>query len=170
MSEQLDRMWAGWRAAYLTDADRPRPTGCVMCAVIDEATTTGRHLVAVGPLSVVLLNAFPYNAGHVLVLPRRHIDVVDGLTPDEHDALWAHVRDASTAIKTAYEPDGVNIGLNEGAAAGAGLPDHLHAHVLPRWSADTSFTTTVAGVRVVPEALDVTTDRLQRVWSSGADR
>lgn len=168
MSESLDRLWAGWRSAYLAGEveDVAADADCVLCAVIDAATATGRHLVAATEHAVVVLNAFPYTSGHVLVLPRRHEHAVDGLDDREHTEVWRLVRDASTAAKRAYGPDGLNVGVNEGAAAGAGLPEHLHVHVMPRWFADTSFTTTVAGVRVMPEALDRTAERLREAWPS----
>ena len=171
MTESLDRLWAGWRSAYLSGDVEDVATGadCVLCAVINAAVDSGRNLVAASDRAVVVLNAFPYTSGHVLVLPRRHHDTLDGLDAEEHAALWGLVRDASTAIKVAYSPDGLNVGVNEGAAAGAGLPEHLHAHVLPRWFGDTSFTTTVAGVRVMPETLETTVERLRAAWPD-ADR
>jgi diadenosine tetraphosphate (Ap4A) HIT family hydrolase len=167
MSEQLQRLWAGWRAAYLDQDPQPMPAsanGCVLCAVIEAALQSRIHLIHEGATSVVILNAFPYNSGHVLVLPKRHLDAVDGLTAVERDEFWALATDASSAIKAAYRPGGVNFGVNEGAAAGAGIPAHLHAHVLPRWNSDTNFMTTVAGARVMPESLDATADRLRLAW------
>ncbi|NOX28984.1 MAG: HIT domain-containing protein [Actinobacteria bacterium] len=163
MAEQLDRLWAGWRAAYLA-GDVDTSVDCVLCAVIEAAERDGDQLVFAGDLAVVLLNAFPYNSGHVLVLPRRHIDVVDALSVEEHLELWSLVRDATTAIKTAFMSHGINIGVNEGAAAGAGLPDHLHAHVLPRWAGDTNFMTATTSTRVMPEDLATSAVRLRNSW------
>jgi ATP adenylyltransferase len=112
----------------------------------------------------VVLNLYPYNNGHMLVLPRRHIARVDDLQSEEHDEFWWCVRIATRTLERSYEPDGVNVGVNQGRAAGAGVPGHVHAHVLPRWSGDTSFTTSVAGTRVIPEALDVSGERLRAAW------
>ena len=106
----------------------------------------------------------PCTSGHMLVLPRRAVATLDALTTDEHLELWSTVRDAVAAIGEAYSPDGMNIGLNLGRAAGAGIDGHLHVHVLPRWSGDTNFTTTTAGTRVLPEALDETWRRLRGAW------
>ena len=117
-----------------------------------------------GPTCFAVLNAFPYTSGHMLVLPRRAVATLDALTTDEHLELWSTVRDAVAAIGEAYSPDGMNIGLNLGRAAGAGIDGHLHVHVLPRWSGDTNFTTTTAGTRVLPEALDETWRRLSGAW------
>jgi ATP adenylyltransferase len=115
----------------------------------------------------VLLNAFPYTSGHVMVLPRRAVAELEELTPDEHTELWDTVRDAVVAVKTAYRPQGVNVGINLGAAAGAGVPDHLHVHVLPRWRGDTNFTTAIAEARVLPEPLSDTWRKLVKAWPRG---
>ena len=117
-----------------------------------------------GPKCLVLLNAYPYTSGHLLVVPRRARAALAELTEDEHAALWSMVRDAVAAVEAAYSPDGVNVGLNQGAAAGAGVPSHLHVHVLPRWSGDTNFMTTTADTRVLPEALGETWRRLVEAW------
>ncbi len=117
-----------------------------------------------GPKCLALLNAYPYTSGHLLVVPRRARAALAELTEDEHAALWSTVRDAVAAVEAAYSPDGVNVGLNQGAAAGAGVPSHLHVHVLPRWSGDTNFMTTTADTRVLPEALGKTWRRLVEAW------
>jgi len=117
-----------------------------------------------GAKCLALLNAYPYTSGHLLVVPRRAVAALAELTEDEHAALWSTVRDAVAAVEAAYLPGGVNVGLNQGAAAGAGVPGHLHVHVLPRWSGDTNFMTTTAGTRVLPEALGETWRRLVEAW------
>jgi len=117
-----------------------------------------------GPKCWALLNAYPYTPGHLLVMPRRAVASLAELTEDEHAALWLTVRDAVAAVEAAYSPGGVNVGLNQGAAAGAGVPGHLHVHVLPRWSGDTNFMTTTADTRVLPEALGETWRRLVEAW------
>ncbi len=117
-----------------------------------------------GPTCFVVLNVFPYTSGHLMVLPRRAVAELSGLTDEEYVELWATVRDAVTAMETALDPGGVNVGVNLGRAAGAGIPGHLHVHVVPRWSGDTNFTTTVANVRVLPEALEETWRRLREAW------
>ena len=113
---------------------------------------------------MALLNAYPYTSGHLLVVPRRAVAALAELTEDEHAALWSTVRDAVAAVEAAYSPGGVNVGLNQGAAAGAGVPGHLHVHVLPRWSGDTNFMTATADTRVLPEALGETWRRLVEAW------
>ncbi|MCP3936108.1 MAG: HIT domain-containing protein [Actinomycetia bacterium] len=174
MTDHLERMWAGWRAAYMKTTETGKAehfTGdhdpvdrCVMCEVVVGESANTTRLVHEAELVVAVMNAYPYNNGHVLVVPRRHVDTVDQLDLDERTAFWDLVTQASTAIRDSYGCDGINMGVNEGRAAGAGLPDHLHAHVLPRWFGDTSFTTTVAGTRVIPEDLADSAARIRSCW------
>jgi ATP adenylyltransferase len=124
------------------------------------------HVVWRGDLVFAILNRYPYTAGHLLVMPYREVGELEDLTREEATALWAGVRDAVVAVKAAYRPEGVNVGLNLGRAAGAGIPGHLHAHVLPRWNADSNFMTSVAEARVLPEALPDTWSRLRAAWPS----
>jgi ATP adenylyltransferase len=166
----LDRLWAGWRSDYLQAVTGAPHAGtgaeeCVFCRILasgepDEETYVlwrGEHCLAI-------LNAYPYGSGHLLVLPHRHVGELDDLTPEESAACWEAVRTAVVAVKAAYGPDGVNIGANLGRAAGAGVPGHLHLHVLPRWAGDSNFVTAVAEARVLPEALPTTYERLTAVW------
>jgi ATP adenylyltransferase len=113
-----------------------------------------------------LLNAYPYTNGHVLVLPNRAVASLDALRDDEHSELWQVVRSTVAAVETAYRCDGVNVGMNLGHAAGAGVPDHLHVHVLPRWAGDSNFMTSVANTRVLPEPLDTSWRKLVAHWPS----
>jgi ATP adenylyltransferase len=169
----LDRLWAAWRSEYVAgvaagaDGDDPENTGSVFARILasdlpDEET----HIVWRGDLCFAILNAFPYTTGHVLVMPYREVADIDGLTDAESAELWSAVRDAVAAIRAAYTPDGVNVGMNLGAAAGAGVPSHVHVHVLPRWVADSNFMTAVAETRVLPEALSATWSKLRNHWRS----
>lgn len=117
-----------------------------------------------GERTFAVLNAYPYASGHLLVLPLRHVSELDELTDDESGELWATTRAAVGAITAAYAPDGINVGANLGRAAGAGIPRHLHLHVVPRWSGDTNFMTSVAGVRVIPETLADAWEKLHPAW------
>ena len=169
MTDKLERLWAGWRGDYVggesVKRDAATPDDCVMCDVVAELDgDAALQVVHRGDLVEVLLNLYPYSNGHMLVLPKRHVAGLDLLSSDEHDELWGSVRRAVGALERTYAPDGVNVGVNQGRAAGAGVPGHVHVHVLPRWAGDTSFTTAVAGIRVIPEALDVSGDRLRAAW------
>ena len=128
---------------------------------LDDSET---FIVHRGETCFVLLNAYPYTSGHMMVLPRRAVATLDGLDAAEHEELWATVRDAVAAVESAFSPGGVNVGLNLGPAAGAGVPGHLPVHVVPRWSGDTNFTTTTADLRVLPEALGDSWRRLREAW------
>ena len=157
----LDRLWAGWRAEYVGAAGDAVAGGeCVLCRVLDE----GSHLVWRGAKAAVILNAYPYTSGHVMVLPLRHAGELEDLDGPEAAELWAAVADAVRAIKAAYRPHGLNVGANLGRAGGAGVPGHLHVHVVPRWDADTNFMTSVAETRVLPESLDASHERLRSAW------
>jgi ATP adenylyltransferase len=166
----IDRLWAGWRIPYVeSDGDGetvPRQPGKSLFESIEQSGLPDDQTYVVwrGERCFALLNAYPYTSGHVMVLPKRAVGELEELDPAEHAELWDAVRDAVVAIKTAYRPEGVNVGINLGAAAGAGVPGHLHVHVLPRWMADTNFITAVAEARVLPESLSSTWQKLRAAW------
>lgn len=166
----MDRLWAGWRSTYVAAAGNGAPAGegSPFRRMLDSGLPDEEiHVVWRGAHTFAILNAFPYTSGHLLVMPYREVGELEDLTPDEAAELWAAVRDAVVAIKAAYGPQGVNVGLNLGEAAGAGVPSHLHFHVLPRWNADSNFMTSVAEVRVLPEALGESWRKLRAAWPSG---
>jgi ATP adenylyltransferase len=163
----MDRLWAGWRGEYIDDATSSDgvPRTSVFKRILDSGLPDEEtHIVWRGPLTFAILNRFPYISGHLLVMPYREVGELEELTPDEHAELWTAVTNAVRAIKSAYGPDGLNIGVNLGTAGGAGVPDHLHVHVMPRWNADSNFMTAVAETRVLPEALPVTWRKLRDAW------
>jgi diadenosine tetraphosphate (Ap4A) HIT family hydrolase len=167
MAGSMDRLWAGWRSGYVAAAGNGALAGegsvftrILATGLPDEET----RVVWRGELVFAILNAYPYTSGHVLVMPYREAADLEDLTPAESDALWAGTRAAVAAVKAAYRPQGVNVGINLGEAAGAGIPSHLHVHVLPRWQADSNFMTSVAEVRVLPEPLGETWAKLRAAW------
>jgi ATP adenylyltransferase len=180
----LDHLWAGWRSSYVESwpsAEASQvPEGCVLCRILGdqpgESAADGdgqvdpdrgdreRFVLRRGPTGAAVLNAYPYTNGHLMVLPRRHIGDLEDLSAVESQELWDTVTQAVRALKAAYRPDGINAGVNLGRAAGAGVPGHLHVHVLPRWVGDTNFTTTVANVRVLPESLASSWEKLRDAW------
>lgn len=170
----FEQLWAGWRSAYVASvANGPESEAeesCLMCALgAAEGPDPSRHVVFSEGLVAAALNAYPYASGHLLVFPRRHVGELEALTSEEAVALWAGVADAVRALKAAYRPDGLNVGINLGRAAGAGIPGHLHVHVVPRWGGDTNFMTTAAAVRVLPESLPETFERLRAAWPTRGD-
>lgn len=167
----LEHLWAGWRSAYIDRTGQSggpgSEEGCVFCAIFssglpDEMT----HVVWRHPSGEVaaVLNAYPYASGHLMVMPTRHVGELEALEPNEAALLWSTVADAVRAVKAAYRPDGLNLGANLGRVAGAGVPGHLHLHVLPRWAGDTNFMTSVAGTRVLPETLEDSARKLKAAW------
>jgi ATP adenylyltransferase len=172
-SPALGRIDASWRGEYIetaTSAERSKPpTGssgdCVFCVSFASPDDEAGLVVHRGATANVVLNKYPYGSGHVLVLPHKHVGALSDLSAVEQADLWALATQSSDAIQRAYQPDGMNIGANLGRAAGAGLPSHLHVHVLPRWNNDTNFMTTIGEVRVVPESLDVTLRKLRTAWA-----
>lgn len=171
-SPGLARLWAGWRTAYLDrlgeDPSEVRPDDAgqtlferIWASSLPDDQT---HILWRGTRCFAVLNAYPYGSGHLLVLPQRAAADLADLDASTAAELWAAVQDGVAAVRTAYEPDGVNVGLNLGHGAGAGVPDHLHVHVLPRWSGDTNYMTTVAETRVLPEPLAVSGRKLREAW------
>jgi ATP adenylyltransferase len=158
----MERLWAGWRSTYIEEVTSEDARGgdvftrILESGLPDEET----HIVWRGELTFAILNRYPYISGHVLVMPYREVGDLEDLTSDEHAELWAAVTDCVRAIKAAYRPHGLNLG----AAAGAGVPSHLHVHVMPRWDADSNFMTAVAETRVLPEALPDTWRKLHNAW------
>jgi len=134
---------------------------CVFCALLEEGDPDGERIVRREPLVFVALAKYPYAPGHLLVLPTRHVADLEGLTEDEQSALARVVRTSVRVLRDASEPHGFNIGLNLGRAAGAGIPEHLHWHVVPRWGGDTNFMPVIGQTRVMPELLDETYAKLR---------
>ena len=143
---------------YIQEAKEEPDGGCVFCAIPE---TEPERVLARGELAYVVLNKFPYNPGHLLVVPLRHVGDLEGMTPEEGAEIHALLQRAVGAIQRTADPHGFNIGLNLGRIAGAGIPEHLHWHVVPRWSGDTNFMSVVGDTRVLPELLAETYDRLK---------
>ncbi|MCK9462239.1 MAG: HIT domain-containing protein [Proteobacteria bacterium] len=151
-----DIMWAPWRMEYITG---PKAEGgCVLCRARD-ATRDARPsllVLAARPTAFVLMNRFPYSHGHIMIVPRRHVAKLEALTGEERDGLFRLVVDAQAALTQALSSHGLNIGMNLGKVAGAGIDDHLHVHAVPRWDGDTNFMPMLADVRVMAQHLDDT--------------
>ncbi|HSV74612.1 MAG TPA: HIT domain-containing protein [Chthonomonadales bacterium] len=155
----MDRLWAPWRHAYVESA---APVGgCIFCDFPAEERDAERFIVRRGQHTFVLLNAYPYSNGHLMVTPYRHIASVGDLNDAESLELMQHVQACVAALRKAFRPDGFNVGMNLGRVAGAGIDSHVHVHVVPRWNGDTSFMTVVGEVRVIPMAMDAAYDRLK---------
>jgi ATP adenylyltransferase len=170
----MERLWSPWRLAYVTGTGgADSQTGCILCDAAGAGDPSqpdrGTDLVLVrGRASFVILNRYPYNNGHLMVVPNRHVGSLRALTRDEQDELMRFTRHAEIALVEAYAPEGINVGINLGRPAGAGIVDHLHVHLVPRWAGDTNFMSVVGNVRVLPEELGETVKRLrplfERLW------
>jgi ATP adenylyltransferase len=157
----VEHLWSPWRLAYVTSASGGS-NACIFCNT-DEPGRDELILVR-GRVSYVVLNLYPYNNGHLMVVPDRHVATLEATTAEERDELMRLTRHAEIALTEAYKPQGLNIGINLGRPAGAGVADHLHVHIVPRWNGDTNFMTVVGEVRVLPEDLGATKKRLQPIF------
>jgi diadenosine tetraphosphate (Ap4A) HIT family hydrolase len=163
----LERIFAGWRNAYVSGVAQVEPVAgeCVFCALFAaDVSDRERLVVHHGARCVVLLNLYPYGSGHLLVMPTRHIAGLEELDDAERAEFFDTLVDAAQALQKAYGPDGMNVGANLGRAAGAGVPGHLHFHALPRWGGDTNFMTAIGEVRVIPEDLATSYDKIRDAW------
>ena len=144
----------------------PKSTGCVFCEAVDPSTDPARESLVLlrGRVCYVILNLYPYNNGHLMVVLNRHIPNLTATTVEEQAELMRFTRLAEIALGEAYQPQGINIGINLGRPAGAGVVDHLHVHLVPRWNGDTNFMTALGNTRVLPEDLAATKKRLQPLF------
>ena len=162
----LERLWAGWRSSYIEGLEVPAsgPDWCLFGGLLalddDQAMILERS-----EHSFAVMNAYPYTSGHVMVVPNRHVASITDLDAHEAAALMHGVQRATVTIEAVYRPEGINVGANIGRAAGAGVPGHVHIHVLPRWNGDTNFMTAVAESRVLPESLRHSYDKLRAAWT-----
>jgi ATP adenylyltransferase len=145
----MDVVRSPWRSVYVTRS--PKDDGCVFCRAIENHTAPESLVVHAGELSFVVMNLYPYNAGHVMVAPRRHIASLREATGEELADVMQLASRLEGVLTEVYRPDGINVGMNLGRTAGAGIPGHIHLHVVPRWNGDTNFMTVVGETRVIPE-------------------
>ncbi len=160
----MDRLWAPWRMKYIDGmSDDGTHNGCFLCAARDASDDRKALVFMRRPLAFAVLNHFPYNNGHALVVPAAHKGQMEELSDEEMLAVMALTRDVIALFKGFFRPDGFNVGLNFGRAAGAGLPQHLHLHVVPRWSGDTNFMPVLGETKVIPQSLEDVYDRILAV-------
>ena len=158
----MQRLYSPWRLQYVTSASGDASAGCVFCAALERRDPL---IVFRGAHTFVILNLFPYNNGHLMVVPKRHIGRLALASDDELSEMMRLTRTAEQALTEAYAPHGMNMGLNLGKPAGAGVLDHLHMHVVPRWDGDTNFMSVVGETRVLPEEIPATAERLRGVFN-----
>ena len=156
----MERVFAGWRMKYVANAAKVK--GCLFCALLKKGDDAQRFVLERAGNAFSVLNAFPYNSGHAMIAVNRHVGTVAGLKPKEREDVWTLVARIERALEKAYKPEGMNIGINVGRCAGAGVLGHLHVHVVPRWNGDTIFMPTIGETKVLPEDLDATYVRLRK--------
>jgi ATP adenylyltransferase len=157
----LERLYTPWRLAYVTGA--AKSSDCVFCAAL-ASEDADPLIVLRGSTCFVILNLFPYNNGHLMVVPNRHIATLVDARPDELDEMMELTRLSEMGLREAFNPEGINVGINLGKAAGAGILEHLHIHLVPRWTGDTNFMTIIGQTRVLPQELPATADRLRPIF------
>jgi len=157
----VERLWSSWRLAYVSASGDP--TGCIFCDALADDEAAALVLFR-GTTCFVILNLYPYNNGHLMVVPNRHVATLAEATPEELGELMRLTQVAEMALTEAYRPLGMTVGMNLGRPAGAGIADHMHIHVVPRWGGDTNFMSVVGGVRVLPEELGQTAERLRPIF------
>ena len=154
----MEHIWAPWRIEYILSE---KPEGCILCDKPQEDNDVPNYILYRGDKNYVMLNSYPYNPGHLLVAPYRHVASPEALTDEEGGEHFALVTRCIGVLREALQPGGFNIGANLGRTAGAGIADHFHSHIVPRWNGDTNCVTVLGDIRVVPQALAATYDMLR---------
>jgi ATP adenylyltransferase len=159
----MDYLFSPWRYAYIT-SDEPPAGACIFCDKPKEAEAASdarNYIVHRGKECFIILNAFPYTSGHVMVVPYQHADELQKISNGAAAEMMALTQKMEGVLRRLYRPEGLNVGMNIGKAAGAGIAGHIHMHILPRWTADANFVSVIGETRVLPEALDVTYKRIK---------
>ena len=154
----MEQIWAPWRIQYIR---MEKPEGCIFCKEAGQNNDALTYILYRGEKNFVILNKYPYNPGHLMVTPFRHVADLEALTAEERNEHFAIVSRSISILRKVFNPEGFNIGMNMGKVAGAGIVDHLHTHIAPRWNGDTNYMTVLADVRVIPEALAETYQKLK---------
>jgi ATP adenylyltransferase len=163
----LERIWNGWRADYVVHGQgaQKKSDKSVFTQILDSGMSDEQcYIVHRGEKVFAIMNAFPYTSGHLLIVPYREVAELEDLSHDEISELWATVTTGVKVLKSVYKPEAMNVGINLGAAAGGSIAQHLHVHIVGRWGGDTNFMVATANTKILPEALDVSADRIRKAW------
>ncbi|HPG38978.1 MAG TPA: HIT domain-containing protein [bacterium] len=159
----MDKIWAPWRIEYIL---QPKPQGCIFCDKPKESNDRQNLILYRGAVSFIIMNFYPYNNGHIMIVPYRHISQLSLLTPDEQNEMMKLLGMSTTILQKALSPDGFNIGMNLGKVAGAGIDDHLHFHIVPRWNGDTNFMPVTGHTKVISQGLYESWEQLQPLFQT----
>ena len=158
----MDVLWSPWRYDYITESGAAKTNGCVFCNILNNSASDEENFILLrAEFNFVILNIYPYTTGHVMVVPYAHVSNLDAAEKAATDEMMDLIKRAQTALTDVYAPDGLNIGMNIGRSAGAGVADHYHMHVLPRWVGDVNFMTAIGQTRTLPETLRSTYEKLK---------
>jgi ATP adenylyltransferase len=159
----MKQMWAPWRVEYIR---MEKPKGCVLCEIPQQDNDVANYLLYRGELNYVMMNKYPYNGGHLMVVPYRHVARLDDLSDAEITEHYRLIQRSLKILREVFNPAGFNIGVNMGKVAGAGIEEHVHSHIVPRWQGDTNFMPVIGDVKVISEAMADTYDRLKEKFQS----
>ena len=154
----MQHIWAPWRMEYI---QMKKPKGCILCGKPKQDKDAENYILYRGDKNFVIMNSYPYNPGHLMIVPYRHIASLEELTDEERHEHFDIVSQSIRVLRQVFNPGGFNLGINIGKVAGAGIADHIHTHVVPRWQGDTNCMTVISDVRVIPEALAETYQKLK---------
>ena len=161
----MEHLWTPWRSTYLHEKDRA--PGCIFCKAAEDPAQDRQNLVVYRATHCfIILNRYPYSSGHLMIVPYEHVGTLTEVDEASAAEMMQLARSSERIVESVYHPEGLNMGLNIGTAAGAGIAQHIHLHVLPRWSGDANFMTTVGHTRIIPEALETTYDKLSEAFST----
>jgi len=161
----MDYLWSPWRMEYIMK--QHQETGCIFCQVVQQEDSPGNLIVYRGELAYVILNRYPYTSGHVMVVPYAHQASLEDLSPSTRGEIMELATRCIQVIRPIYNPQGFNLGINLGAAAGAGIVGHMHLHIVPRWGGDTNFMSAVGATRILPESIEDSYLRIRGYWQPG---
>ncbi|MBM7854551.1 ATP adenylyltransferase [Desulfohalotomaculum tongense] len=162
----MERIWAPWRTVYI---GKDHGSACIFCEKLQSSADEENYVLLRGEKTFVLLNLYPYNNGHLLVAPQRHVGDITELDEEESLELFQMTQKMIALLRKAFNPDGFNVGVNLGKIAGAGIPGHFHIHIVPRWGGDTNFMPVIGDVRVISEGLDLTYTKLKEALERDGD-
>ena len=158
----MNYLWSPWRMAYIQN--HKKDDCCPLCAALDNSECAEPYVVVRCEHSFVILNRYPYTSGHLMVVPCEHVSSLDELSSETRAEMMELVNHAIKVLQKVYHPEGFNVGMNIGEAAGAGIADHVHMHIVPRWEGDTNFMSSLAHTRVLPESLEETHRKIKESW------
>ena len=158
----MDHLWSPWRMKYIQNQEPPN--GCVFCLVAAQELDAENLVIKRAKHAFVILNRYPYTSGHLMVVPYLHVSTIEDLDPETRQEIIELVNQSMIVLRSIYQPQAFNLGANIGAAAGAGIAEHVHMHVVPRWSGDTNFMTAIGQTRILPEELSETYRRIHEQW------